>query len=52
MKSLFVFADFDWMGQGFAHQLFVVFARDHQDVLLTPINMSEDVLKMYKHVKA
>lgn len=46
------FADVDWMGQGFAHQLFVVFARDHQDVLLTPINMSEDVLKMYKHVKA
>ncbi|MBR5359438.1 MAG: STAS-like domain-containing protein, partial [Lachnospiraceae bacterium] len=42
----------DWMGQGFAHQIFVVFAKAHQDILLTPINMSDDVLKMYRHVTA
>ena len=45
--------DFDgiqWMGQGFAHQIFVVFARKHPDIKLEPVNMSEDVAKMYAHV--
>lgn len=45
--------DFDgiaWMGQGFAHQLFVVFANSHTDIMLVPINMNEDVTKMYTHV--
>ena len=48
-----VILDFDeiqWMGQGFAHQLFVVFASDHPDIQLVPINMNEDVAKMYVHV--
>lgn len=38
------------MGQGFAHQLFVVFARNHEEIDITPINMNEDVTKMYNHV--
>ncbi len=44
------FEGLDWMGQGFAHQLFVVFAREFPQVKLLPINMSEAVEKMYKHV--
>ena len=46
--------DFDgvqWMGQGFAHQLFVIFSREHPDIQLIPINMNEDITKMYVHVK-
>ena len=45
--------DFDgiqWMGQGFAHQIFVIFSREHPDIQLIPINMNEDVTKMYVHV--
>lgn len=45
------FDDIEWVGQAFAHQLFVVFAKDHPDILLVPINMNEDVTKMYNHVK-
>ena len=30
------FEGVQWMGQGFAHQLFVVFANDHPDIQLTP----------------
>lgn len=44
------FADVPWMGQGFAHQLFVVFAKQHENIKLIPINMNEDVTKMYNHV--
>lgn len=39
-----------WMGQGFAHQLFVIFAREHMDIQIVPINMNEDITKMYNHV--
>lgn len=48
-----VIIDFDkvqWMGQGFAHQLFVVFTQAHPDIQIVPINMNEDVTKMYHHV--
>lgn len=48
-----VVIDFDgvqWMGQGFAHQLFIVFAKEHVDTTLIPVNMNEDVTKMYNHV--
>lgn len=48
-----VVLDFDeiqWMGQGFAHQLFVVFANEHPDISLLPVNMNEDITKMYNHV--
>ena len=50
-----VIIDFDeivWVGQAFAHQLFVVFANAHPDIVLVPINMNEDVTKMYNHVIA
>jgi anti-sigma regulatory factor (Ser/Thr protein kinase) len=50
-----VIIDFEgitWIGQAFAHQLFVVFAKNHQDIKLSPINMNEDVTKMYNHVIA
>ena len=45
--------DFDgleWMGQGFAHQLFVVFKHEHPEVRLLPENMNTAVEKMYLHV--
>ncbi|MBO7293188.1 MAG: DUF4325 domain-containing protein [Clostridia bacterium] len=48
-----VILDFEgvgWMGQGFAHQLFVVFANSHPELSLVPIHMSEDVTAMYNHV--
>ena len=44
------FEGLSWMGQGFAHQLFVVFANEHPDIELLPIHMNEDVTKMYNHV--
>jgi len=50
-----VILDFDgleWMGQGFAHQIFVVFQNAHPDIILTPINMCESIQKMYRHVSA
>lgn len=46
------FAGLDWMGQGFAHQIFVVFQNNHPALVLRPINMSEGVAKMYRHVTA
>lgn len=45
--------DFDgleWMGQAFAHQLFVVFAKNHPDIKLNPINMCDEIIQMYNHV--
>lgn len=48
-----VVLDFDaieWMGQGFAHQVFVVFRKEHPDISIVPINMNESVTKMYSHV--
>lgn len=45
------FNEIEWMGQGFAHQLFMVFANAHPDIILTPINMNDDVKKMFNHVK-
>lgn len=45
--------DFDglsWIGQGFAHQLFVVFAKNHPDIKLKPINMCDEIVQMYNHV--
>ena len=44
------FDSLDWMGQGFAHQLFVVFQREHPEIKLIPINMNESITKMYDHV--
>lgn len=44
------FDEIEWMGQGFAHQLFVVFQNEHPQILLTPIHMNETITKMYNHV--
>lgn len=44
------FANVEWMGQGFAHQVFVVFQREHPGIKLTSVNMSGGVEDMYKHV--
>jgi hypothetical protein len=44
------FTGLDWIGQGFAHQLFVVFQNEHPDICLLPVGMSEDVEKMIRHV--
>lgn len=44
------FEGINWMGQGFAHQIFVVFQRNNPNMKLIPTNMSEDVEKMYAHV--
>ena len=38
------------LGQGFAHQIFIVFQREHPDITLIPIHMGEGVAKMYAHV--
>lgn len=46
------FSGIEWMGQGFAHQLFVVFQNANRDIKLTPKNMNEAVEKMLRHVKA
>lgn len=48
-----VILDFDgisWMGQGFAHQMFVVYKKAHPDVTIKPINMNDSVKTMYNHV--
>lgn len=44
------FEGLEWMGQAFAHQLFVVYKTKNQKTVLTPINMSENVEKIYYHV--
>ena len=44
------FEGVQWMGQGFAHQLFVIFLNEHPDIQLIPINMNEDITKMHYHV--
>lgn len=48
-----IILDFDgveWMGQGFAHQIFVVFQNQHPEIRLMPINMNDSINKMYNHV--
>ncbi len=44
------FEGIEWMGQGFAHQLFVLYAKAHPDVKIVPENMKSEVKKMYLHV--
>ena len=48
-----VILDFDgisWMGQGFAHQMFVVYKNAHPSITIKPINMNDSVENMYNHV--
>lgn len=44
------FADVEIMGQGFADEMFRVYAKAHPAVILTPVNMNADVMRMYRHV--
>ncbi len=47
--------DFDgieYLGQGFAHEMFFVFAYAHPEIKLTPLNMNKTVETMYLHTKA
>ena len=45
------FSGIEEIGQGFAHELFVVFTREHPNVKLSPLNISKEVEKMINHVK-
>ena len=49
-EVIFDFDNVGWMGQGFAHQIFVVYQREHPSIKLIPINMNESVASMYNHV--
>lgn len=51
-EVIFDFDELDWMGQGFAHQIFVVFQSEHPEIRLIPVNMGKDVEAMYRHVMA
>ena len=44
------FNEIDDIGQGFAHELFVVFKRKHPDVKLITVNANDDVKRMISHV--
>lgn len=44
------FDDISWMGQGFAHQMFVIYKNTNPNVTVKPINMNDSVEKMYNHV--
>lgn len=46
------FDGIDDIGQGFAHELFVVFKRKHPSVIFEIVNENEDVKKMIAHVGA
>jgi hypothetical protein len=46
------FTGVDLIGQGFADELFRVFAAAHPKVHLSPINCNENVEKMIHHVQA
>lgn len=45
------FKEVESIGQGFAHEIFVVFQIAHPGVRIIPTNMSEKVEKMIYHVK-
>ena len=45
------FKEVESIGQGFAHEVFVVFQNAHPGVRIVPTNMSEKVEKMIYHVR-
>lgn len=45
------FSGIEEIGQGFAHEIFMVFQKAHENVNIVPLNMSERVEKMINHVK-
>ena len=50
-EIVFDFRDIDFMGQGFADEVFRVFQNQHPDITMTVINANESVLGMIRHVK-
>ena len=44
------FEGIEWMGQGFAHQIFSVFQNAHPQIALVVQNMNDSVKSMYDHV--
>lgn len=50
-KVILDFSGVSWIGQGFAHQMFVVFEIEHPDVRIIPINTAKDVESMICHVQ-
>ena len=44
------FQDVAWMGQGFAHQIFVVYQKANPTLSINAENMNENVANMYNHV--
>ena len=49
-EAVFDFSDVSWVGQGFMHQVFVVFHNQHPEIRLIPVNMNPDVIVMLRHV--
>ena len=49
-EAILDFDGIEWIGQGFAHQIFVVFKNAHPNISIVPINMSDSVESMYNHV--
>ena len=50
-EIIFDFRDIDFMGQGFADEVFRVFQNQHPDIMLNVINANETVLGMIRHIK-
>ena len=46
------FEGVDEIGQAFAHELFVVFQRNHENIKLTPTHYSKEIERMIIHVKS
>ena len=49
-EVVFDFSNVEFMGQGFADEVFRVFADAHPDMKLMPENMNADVEMMLRHV--
>ena len=49
-EVIFDFNGIEFMGQGFADEIFRVFQNAHPDIVLRPINANEAVLGMIQHV--
>lgn len=50
-EIIFDFAGIEFMGQGFADEVFRVFQNRNPEIVLTAVNANETVLGMIKHVK-
>lgn len=49
-KVFLDFSEIEEVGQGFAHEIFVVFAGKHPETEIIPKNANESVMKMINHV--